>query len=371
MLQIVREQRRDADVTRLAASLRETRYVAAGEMRAERAADGKIYLSGRAAPYGQLTKLWENVHERIMPGAFTRALAEKQDVRHLQNHDPNLVLGRTKAGTLTLSEDSAGLNFRTLLPDTSYARDLAACIERGDVDGNSFGFIAVRQAWIEESDPAKPDAVRCIRELHDVDLMDVSTVTYPQYAGTSAAIERSLFPDGVPLEVRSHMAGQRQAGPTECGCQCPECLDGDCEDCSVADCADVNCRCRDRAKTGKSDKKTKRVDGEDLAADCFLIVGDPADTKTWKLPWKFSTEEKIQNHLRNALARFNQLKGVSEEDKKTAWSALVKLCKEHDVEVTEASSAWSRLTPEQRWELRREIETARAQAIARAVEASL
>jgi uncharacterized protein len=81
--------------------------------------------------------------------------------------------------------------------------------------------------------------------------------------------------------------------------------------------------------------KTKRVDGEDLTADCFLIVGDKDDTSTWKLPWKFSTEEKTKSHLRNALARFNQLTGVSEEDKKKAWTKLVSLCKKYGIEVSD------------------------------------
>jgi HK97 family phage prohead protease len=339
------------------------------ELRSE-TTDGKTYLSGRAAPYSVLSRLWGNVWERIMPGAFTRALAEQQDVRHLKNHDPSLVLGRTKAGTTVLSEDSKGLNFRTLMPDTTYARDLVESVGRGDIDENSFGFVAIRQGWLSEPDPENDKDVREIRELYDVDLMDVSTVTYPQYTGTSAAVERSLFPDGVPVEVRAHMTG-RMAGPTECACQCPECLDGDCEECSIADCADVNCRCGARAKSGKKGAKTKRVDGEDLKADCFLIVGDVDDTATWKLPWKFSTEEKTKTHLQNALARFNQLKGVSEEDKKAAWAELVKLCKEHEIEVTEENSLWNRLTVEQRWELREPWETERAQIRARVVSASL
>ena len=39
-----------------------------------------------------------------------------------------------------ISEDETGLRFETLLPDTSYARDLAALVARGDVDEGSFGF---------------------------------------------------------------------------------------------------------------------------------------------------------------------------------------------------------------------------------------
>jgi hypothetical protein len=100
--------------------------------------------------------------------------------------------------------------------------------------------------------------------------------------------------------------------------------------------------------------KTKRVDGEDLTSDCFLIVGDKDDTSTWKLPWKFSTDEKTKSHLRNALARFNQLKDVSQEDKDTAWNKLVKLCKQYDIEVSdeENKSLTYPLTAEQLMELR-------------------
>src|ERR1035438_10507743 len=189
-----------------AGMLRERRSFAMRELRAERAADGKVYLTGRAAPYNVLTRLWGSVWERVMPGAFSRALKEKQDVRHLVNHDPTQVLGRTKAGTTELSEDSKGLNFRTLInAEDPMAVSLVSKVERGDIDECSFGFIAVRQTWISEPDPENTKDQREIRELQDVDLMDVSTVTYPQYTGTSATVERSLFPDGVPAEVRAHL----------------------------------------------------------------------------------------------------------------------------------------------------------------------
>ena len=83
----------------------------------------------------------------------------------------------------------------------------------------------------------------------------------------------------------------------------------------------------------KKDAKTKRVDGEDLPAPAFLIVGDKDDTSTWKLPVKFSTDEKTKAHLRNALSRFNQLKDVSQADKDKAWKKLVALCEKHGIDV--------------------------------------
>jgi len=354
------------------AVVREFRSLKARELRAETASDGKRYLNGYAALYNSLSDdLGWGMRERIIPGAFTRALTEKQDVRHLINHDPNLVLGRTKAGTTELSEDGKGLKFRTLMPDCGYANDLFESVSRGDIDECSFGFMAVRTAWIEEPDPDDEKVQRTVRELHDVDLFDVSTVTYPAYPGTSTTVERSLFPDGVPLEIRSRLEKRDDEASGVCQCDCSECQAGDCADCSNADCEDENCRCMDNRAARATKKKTKRVDGEDLTADCFLIVGDPDDTSTWKLPWKFSTDEKTKSHLQNALARFNQLKGVSQEDKDAAWKQLVKLCKEHGIDVSEESSLRARLTPEQIYDFDQDTIGARARARAVEIEASL
>ncbi len=351
--------------------VREFRSLKVRELRAETGSDGKRYLNGYAALYNSLSDdLGWGMRERIVPGAFTRALSEKQDVRHLINHDPNLVLGRTRAGTTELSEDSKGLKFRTLMPDCGYANDLFESVSRGDIDECSFGFVAVRTAWIEEPDPDDEKVQRTVRELHDVDLFDVSTVTYPAYPGTSTTVERSLFPDGVPLEIRSRRQ-KRDDEAGVCQCDCSECQAGDCVDCSNPDCEDENCRCMDNRTARAKKKKTKRVDGEDLTADCFLIVGDPEDTSTWKLPWRFSSDEKTKSHLQNALARFNQLKGVSQEDKDAAWKQLVKLCKEHGIEVSEESSLRARLTPEQIYDFDQDTIGARARARAIEIEASL
>jgi HK97 family phage prohead protease len=95
--------------------------------------------------------------ETIKPGAFTRAVKEKQDVRGLMNHDANLVLGRTKSGTLSLNQDATGLYFECDLPDTQTARDLYELVKRGDIDGCSFGFQVMKQSWREEKDSRRKD----------------------------------------------------------------------------------------------------------------------------------------------------------------------------------------------------------------------
>ena len=78
---------------------RETRSLKAPEFRAD-SEGGKHYLRGYAARYDVLSEdLGYGLRERILPGAFKRAIKEGQDVRHLVNHDPSLILGRTSAGT--------------------------------------------------------------------------------------------------------------------------------------------------------------------------------------------------------------------------------------------------------------------------------
>ncbi len=128
------------------------------------------------------------------------------DVRCLFNHNPDAVLGRTKAGTLRLSEDRTGLYFDCDLPDTQAGRDVRESVTRGDVDQCSFGFVVQGQNWREEKDGG--GGTQAIRELTDVDLFDVSPVTYPAYPQTSVSA-RLLWPEGEPAEVRKRLSTAR------------------------------------------------------------------------------------------------------------------------------------------------------------------
>jgi hypothetical protein len=86
----------------------------------------------------------------------------------------------------------------------------------------------------------------------------------------------------------------------------------------------------------KDDKtKTKRVAGEDLTSDAFLIVGDKDRTETWKLPVKFSSDVKTKRHIRNALARISQVKGISEAQREAARKKLHSLASQHGIDVAE------------------------------------
>lgn len=141
--------------------------------------EGQRHLIGYGAVFDQRSQDIGGFVEEVAPGAFTRTLAEA-DIRGLLNHDPNLVLGRIRAGTMSLREDEIGLRYDITLPNTSYANDLIVSLERGDISQSSFGFRVQRDQWTFQDDEFN------IRRLLDVDLRDVGPVTFPAFTQTSA-----------------------------------------------------------------------------------------------------------------------------------------------------------------------------------------
>lgn len=141
-------------------------------------------IAGYAARFNSVSGDLGGFVEQIAPGAFSRALASSPDVRALFNHDPNFVIGRTTAGTLTLREDSKGLWMEAQPPDTQWARDMATSIARGDINQMSFGFSVPKggDMWGRQDDGTP------LRTLVTVDLFDVSPVTYPAYDSTSVSV---------------------------------------------------------------------------------------------------------------------------------------------------------------------------------------
>ena len=145
--------------------------------------DGKAPLiSGHAAVFNQLSDNLGGFREKILPGAFTDAI-QNDDVRALFNHDPNIILGRNKAGTLRLMQDDHGLRFEIDAPDTQACRDLQVSIGRGDISQCSFGF-RVMPGDAEWTEDAAGNITRTVRKAG---LFDVSPVTYPAYPQTDCA----------------------------------------------------------------------------------------------------------------------------------------------------------------------------------------
>ena len=150
----------------------ERRYITATELRLKDAEGSGI--TGYAAVFDKWSEDLGWFKERIAPGAFKETI-KTADVRALINHDPNLIIGRTKNDTLRLWEDDKGLAYEADLPATTYAGDLRVSIERGDITQNSFGFRTIDDEWSEDGKK---------RTLLEVQLFDVSPVTFPAYRQT-------------------------------------------------------------------------------------------------------------------------------------------------------------------------------------------
>lgn len=146
-----------------------------------RAAAGR--LEGYAAVFNAEAIL-PGFAEIIRLGAFTKSLQAADNVRALYHHRDAELLASTRSGTLTLREDNHGLAFSLSIPDTSYGRDLAVLVERGDVAGCSFGF-RVRDGgdrWEERSNG------EWLRELLDLELREITVTGDPVYSDTTVAL---------------------------------------------------------------------------------------------------------------------------------------------------------------------------------------
>jgi HK97 family phage prohead protease len=149
-----------------------------------RAANDDLFIEGYFSVFNSEYPLWEGASEIVKPGAFTNSVSG--DVRALINHDSSLVLGRTKAGTLTLRQDARGLwgSIRINRDDVD-AMNLYARVQRGDVDQCSFGFDIKRETFVDLGDG------KCRWEIEEVDpLYEVSVCTFPAYTETSVSARK-------------------------------------------------------------------------------------------------------------------------------------------------------------------------------------
>ncbi len=79
--------------------------------------------------------------------------------------------------------------------------------------------------------------------------------------------------------------------------------------------------------------RTKRVAGKDLSASSFAYVGDASKTETWKFPIFDAS------HVRNALARWGQAKGIPEGSKAGVLAKIHAAAKKFGITVSDERSA--------------------------------
>ena len=142
--------------------------------------DNQPHITGYFAVYNSNYEIWQGASESIAPGAFSNTLGG--DIRALTNHDTTLVLGRNKAGTLTLKDDSHGLwGDITINPNDTDAMNTYERVKRGDVTQCSIGF-AIRDEETEFLDNGDVHWT-----IKDVELFEVSVCTFPAYEETNVS----------------------------------------------------------------------------------------------------------------------------------------------------------------------------------------
>lgn len=149
--------------------------------------DGEgLFIEGYFSVFNSNYELWPGATESVAPGAFSETLGG--DIRALVDHESRLVLGRNKAGTLELREDSHGLWGRVRInPNDTDAMNLYERVKRGDVDQCSFGFDI-----IEEETELREDGSMHWTILR-VKLYEVSVVTFPAYEATGVSARKAEY----------------------------------------------------------------------------------------------------------------------------------------------------------------------------------
>lgn len=143
-------------------------------------------IEGYFVVFNQETRLTKNIYEMVSPEAVTRSL-EKNDIRALFAHKDEKVLGRLKNKTLELTADEHGLYGRVAINENDReAMDIYERVKRGDIDSCSFGFYVNENG---EERIARDDGSHLFI-LRDIDIQEVSVVTFPAYPQTQISARK-------------------------------------------------------------------------------------------------------------------------------------------------------------------------------------
>lgn len=154
--------------------------------------------------------LWDDFVERIMPGAFDRALKE-DDVRAFFNHDANQVLGRRRFSSddsLKLTVDEVGLRYEIGFDESDPDHQkVFSKVRSGKVSGSSFMFIPTAETYRSETDSETKKRIDIV-EVTEVRLFEVGPVVFPAYDATTSELRRRMSGD---LTQREREARDRRA----------------------------------------------------------------------------------------------------------------------------------------------------------------
>ena len=153
---------------------------------------------GRIHGYASLFGAPDQNGDVVMPGAFAASLAALaaagRKVKFLWQHDPACPIGVWSE----VLEDGRGLLVTgEILAQVSHGTDALALLEAGAIDGLSIGYRTVK---------AEPNPETGGRNLHEIDLWEVSLVTFPMLPAARAMLGAVQPSDVMELALAEAMS---------------------------------------------------------------------------------------------------------------------------------------------------------------------
>lgn len=176
------------------------------ELRAAGSGMGKV--GGYAIVFNKRSQNLGGFVEQVASTFPDYTLGNGDDVLVRYQHDSDMLLGRTSSGTARLRKDETGLDYEADLPDTSYARDLAALLVRGDVRQSSFAFrVAVDGDSWGYTEDGFPERV-----LHRGNVVDAAPVVSPAYLDATSGLRSLAEHRGLDLKTVQQAASHNELG---------------------------------------------------------------------------------------------------------------------------------------------------------------
>jgi uncharacterized protein len=159
--------------------------------------------TGEFEGYASLFNREDLGHDVVLSGAYTRTLATRgvDGIRMLFQHNSAEPIGVWE----DLHEDARGLYCKgRLAPNVSKARDVLGLMRAGAIDGLSIGYRPTR---------ARRDAASGIRRISEIDLWEISVVTFPMAPGARiSAVKTRPFASRTPTPREFEHWLMRDAG---------------------------------------------------------------------------------------------------------------------------------------------------------------
>ncbi|MYZ50360.1 HK97 family phage prohead protease [Propylenella binzhouense] len=157
-----------------------------------------VEADGSFSGYASLFGAADLARDVVVPGAFAASLKARgaAGIRMLFQHDPALPIGVWR----TIREDRRGLYVEGRLTiEAAKAREVLALMRAGAIDGLSIGFRTVR---------GRTDARTGLRRLQEIDLWEISIVTFPMLPDARVTAVKASAAAGAGLAARLRSAAR-------------------------------------------------------------------------------------------------------------------------------------------------------------------